>query len=76
MSTIHSIACHCCLLPLLPVLVRSGVLDVAAAIVQLLRRFFAEQIDDLKPEQYWKEIKVNDTFQRRSAERLAPFTER
>ncbi|KAL4858033.1 TPR and ankyrin repeat-containing protein 1 [Chlorella vulgaris] len=33
----------------------SGVLDVAAAIVQLLRRFFAEQIDDLKPEQAFLE---------------------
>jgi hypothetical protein len=34
----------------------SGVLDVAAAIVQLLRRFFAEQIDDLKPEQAFLEV--------------------
>ncbi|KAL4457799.1 hypothetical protein ABPG75_012664 [Micractinium tetrahymenae] len=33
----------------------SGVLDVAASVVQLLRRFFADHIDDLKPEQAFLE---------------------
>lgn len=35
---------------------RSGVLDVAASVVSLLRRFFADHIDDLKPEQAFLEV--------------------
>lgn len=35
---------------------RSGVLDVAAAVVQLLRRYFAEHIDELKPELAFLEV--------------------
>ncbi|EFN58513.1 hypothetical protein CHLNCDRAFT_140575 [Chlorella variabilis] len=39
----------------------SGVLDVAASVVQLLRRFFSEQIDDLKPEQAFLEARSWDS---------------
>ena len=35
---------------------RSGVLDVAASVVALLRRFFPEHIDALEPEQAFLEV--------------------
>lgn len=45
--------CPCCV----PPPARSGVLDVAAAVVGLLKRFFAEHIDALEPEQAFLEVR-------------------
>lgn len=50
-----SVTCSAgCISP--PFFARSGVLDVAASVVALLRRFFPEHIDALEPEQAFLEV--------------------